>query len=360
MLLLGVLGVAALASCHGKSHDPAPAMKDRTFPAQRLGPTHIGIDQGRWLINGQLTFPGRPSEGLLINVRMVNSVFEDDRPKNEWPAVLPQDFDPEANTDAFIARLPEYVAYGMLAFTINLQGGLPGYEGAHNSAFNSDGSLRRHYMDRVKRVIEAADNEGAVIILGVLYQRQHHQVPTFNPRALDGRDAIRTAITNVASWVKEQEFTNVILEISNEFDHHGFRNWRDGEWLHSVEGQVELIHLARAAHPPLRVSTSSGGSATIPPRIAEAADYVLIHTNNTKLADYAARILAARQHGKPVVINEDNKVGQSGARAAQLAVENGAGWGLMLMEKNQFAPFEFRGAADDAAIYNKILQLTSD
>ena len=84
-----------------------PGHEDRAFPAQRLGPTRIAIDQGRWLINGQFTFPGRPAEGLLINVRMVNSAFEDDRPKNEWPAILPQDFDPEANSDAFIASVAQ-------------------------------------------------------------------------------------------------------------------------------------------------------------------------------------------------------------------------------------------------------------
>ena len=50
-----------------------------------------------------------------MNVRMVNAVFEDrNRP----------DFDPEANTDEFIAQIPDYVAHGVRAFTLCLQGRL--------------------------------------------------------------------------------------------------------------------------------------------------------------------------------------------------------------------------------------------
>ena len=55
-----------------------------------------------------------------MNVRMVNSVFED-RGK--------PDFDPEANTDRFLRQVPDYAAHGVNAFTLCLQGGMPGYEG---------------------------------------------------------------------------------------------------------------------------------------------------------------------------------------------------------------------------------------
>jgi hypothetical protein len=332
---------------------------DRAVPAPaQLGPTAVAIEGDRWLINGEVTYLGRPAEGRLMNVRMVNSVFEDDRPKSAWPSALPQDFDPEANTDAFIARLPEYVGHGMLGFTLNLQGGSPKYEGAHNSAFNSDGSLRPAYLGRVKRVIEAADQQGAVIILGLFYQRQHHQSPTFNPRSLEGQAAIRAAVANVAQWIKDNGFTNVVLEISNEYSHSGYSNWNDGNWLRSEAGQVELMKLARSTHPGLLVSTSGHGDGTIPSGIAQTADFVLIHTNGTALSDYPSRIASARSYGKPVVINEDDKLGNSGAQAAQLAVQNGAGWGAMLWDQNQAAPFEFDGAADDPTIYSKIHELT--
>jgi len=95
--------------------------------------TRVAIVKGRWHINGAVTYPGARAEGLLMNVRMVNAVFEDARRPN---------FDPRRSTDAFIARIPAYVGHGVRAFTLGLQGGFPGYEGAVNSAFRPDGSLR--------------------------------------------------------------------------------------------------------------------------------------------------------------------------------------------------------------------------
>ena len=78
-----------------------------------------------------------------MNVRVVNAVFEDrERPE----------FDAEANADEFIAAIPAYVGLGVRAFTLNLQGGFPGYEGAVNSAFRPDGSLRKRDLRRVRRV----------------------------------------------------------------------------------------------------------------------------------------------------------------------------------------------------------------
>jgi len=63
--------------------------------------TCVGIREGKWTINGNVTYAGSPAEGLLMNVRVVNATFEDrDKP----------DFDADVNTEAFLACLPEYVA----------------------------------------------------------------------------------------------------------------------------------------------------------------------------------------------------------------------------------------------------------
>lgn len=77
-----------------------------------------------------------------MNVRMVNAVFEG-RCK---PAL-----DPAAVTGRFLAHVPDYDAHGVNVFTLCLRGGMPGYEGALNSAFEADGSLRGPYLARVAR-----------------------------------------------------------------------------------------------------------------------------------------------------------------------------------------------------------------
>lgn len=69
---------------------------------------------------------------------------------------------PEKNTDAFLAKIPEYAAQVVRAFTLNFQGGQPGYRGAINSACEADGALRKDYAGRVGRVIEGCDAQGVL------------------------------------------------------------------------------------------------------------------------------------------------------------------------------------------------------
>lgn len=300
--------------------------------------TAVSIVDGRWRINGQVTYPGTKAEGLLLNVRMVNSIFED---------VMRPEFDPEANTDEFVRQIPDYVAQGIRAFTINLQGGMPGYEGAVNSAFRADGSLRDAYLRRARRVIEACDRQGAVVILGCFYQRQD--------QLLQNEAAVRSGVVHVAQWIQSNRFSNVALEIANEFGHSGF----DRSILKEPEGQVELIRLAKQTAPGVLVSTSGLGGGTQDERVARAGDFVLIHFNSTTLADIPRRIAALKKYGKPIVCNEDPKSGTQGAEAARLCVSNGASWGLMLDKLNQHFPFSFRGALDDPVVYAAFKELAT-
>jgi len=59
--------------------------------------TSVSLVDGRWHINGAVTYPGTPAEGLLMNVRTVNATFED---ANRL------DFDPDANTRDFLTAIP--------------------------------------------------------------------------------------------------------------------------------------------------------------------------------------------------------------------------------------------------------------
>jgi CubicO group peptidase (beta-lactamase class C family) len=298
----------------------------------------VAIREGRWFLNGEVTYRGTKAEGLLMNVRMVNAAFEDrQRP----------DFDPDANTDEFIAQIPDYVAHGVRAFTVCLQGGSTGYEGALNSAFNPDGSLRDSYLRRVRRIIEACDRSGAVVILGCFYQRQD--------QVLQDEAAVRAGVVNVVRWIQEAGFTHVVLEIANEFGHSGF----DHQLLKTPEGIAELIGLAKQTSPTLLVSASGLGSGRLAEAVARASDFLLIHFNSTPIEDVPAGVAALKKFGKPIVCNEDTKEGDEGARAAEVCVANGASWGLMLVELNQHFPFTFKGAADDPEVYAAIKRLTS-
>jgi hypothetical protein len=310
-----------------------------SFAVNAAGPrTRVSIANGRWHINGEVTCPGTKAEGLLLNVRMVNALFED-RKRPE--------FDAEANCNKFIAQISNYVAHGVRAFTLNLQGGMPGYEGAVNSAFNPDGSLRDTYMARIRRVMDACDQYGAVVILGCYYQRQD--------QVLTDDDAVRAGVVNVVRWIQAAGCSNLVLEIANEFGHGGF----DRPALKTAAGQVELIQLARRTAPHLLVSTSGLGDGASHESVARASDFLLVHFNSTRLEDIPKRIASLQRYEKPIVCNEDQKFGEQGAKAAELCVGNGASWGLMLERLNQHFPFTFQGAADDPVVYAVLKQLAS-
>ncbi len=300
--------------------------------------TRIAIVDRAWHINGKVTYPGAAAEGLLMNVRMVNSTFEDrSRPE----------FDAEANTDRFIAQSPDYAASGVRAFTLCLQGGMPGYEGALNSAFEPDGSLRADYLTRVGRVIEACDRNGVAVILSCFYQRQD--------QVLRDEQAVKVGLVNAVEWIKTRGFTNVVLETANEFNHGGF----DHPILRGPEGQIELVKLARQTMPDLLVSVSGLGDGRMADALAEAGDFILIHFNGTRVTDIPQRIGALKKYAKPIVVNEDDKLGAEAISAMEVSVANGASWGLMLKDLNQYQPFEFHGPADAPDIYAKFKELTS-
>jgi hypothetical protein len=323
--------VAAVLGALGTGLSPRAA--DSTTQEPFRPQTRIALRDGRWLLNERPTNPGSRAEGLLMNVRMVNAIFED----RHRPDVHPDDI-----TDRFLVQLPDYAAHGVNAVTLGLQGGMPGYEGALNSAFEPDGSLRESYLARAARVIEACDRNGLAVILGCFYQRQD--------QVLADEDAVRAAVANAARWVRDRGYRNVLLEIANEFDHDGF----DHRLIRSVEGEVELIRLAKRTAPDLLVSTSGLGHGRYPELLAGAADFLLIHFNGTPLDEIPARIEALRRHHKAIVCNEDPKTGREGARAAELCVANGASWGLMIEDVNQHAPFTFLGAEDDPVVYAKL------
>src|SRR5262249_36488630 len=155
---------------------------------------------------------------------------------------------------------------------ICLQGGSTGYEGAVNSAFAADGSLRPAYLARVRQVVEACDRNGVVVILGCYYQRQD--------QILKDEVAVRKGVENVAAWLRERGYTNVLLEIANEFGHGGF----DHDIIRSPKGEVELIELARKTHPRLLVSSSGLGDGKLADAVCRSADFLLIHFNGVPSA----------------------------------------------------------------------------
>ncbi len=303
--------------------------------------TTISIAPGAWHSNGKPTYAGTRAEGLLLNMRAVNAVFED---RN--PATAPKGFDPEKNVQAFIDKVPEYVACGVRAFTIGLQGGDPGYAGVLNSAFEPDGRLRPSSAKRVERVIEAADRAGAAVILSCFDHGQD--------QVLKDAAAVKKAVVGTVEWLRGRGYRNVLLEIAGEFMHKSY----DHAAIRDPTGMKELVLLAKKTWPQLLVSASGMGGGRLDHRVGTEADFLLLHFENVPVEEILERVASADKVSKPIVCNQDAKAGEEGAKALEATVNALASWGYS-SPKNQHHPFRFEGAADDPAVYAKFKELTS-
>jgi hypothetical protein len=333
--LMAALALLLLPACGDPIRPNQPGDSGwEAEPARFTARTRLALDGPRFRLNGALTYPGEPPEGMLLNVRMVNSVFQDDRRP---------DFDPDKNTAEFVGKMQEYVAHGVRAFTVSLQGGYPGYEGARNSAFRADGALDPTYLTRIARVIERADALGAVVILSLFYQRQD--------QILRNEDAVRTGVIKAVDWVKQKGYRNIILETVNEYGHPGF----DHAVLRSDAGVAGLIRLAQQRHSSLPVSASTRGTARTTPRVAAASDVILVHFNQLSTSEIRSRVrdLRSAYRNKPIVGNEDGRTGSAAVAALMASVDAGASYGLLVERINQYYPFYFRGRSDDATVYDQ-------
>jgi hypothetical protein len=237
----------------------------------------------------------------------------DDRNTNtvaRWAYPNTGRWDPERNVSEFLKAMPAWRKSGLLAFTINLQGGSPeGYskdQPWHNSGIEADGSLRADCLERLERILEKADDLGMVVILGYFYFGQE-------PR-MAGEEAIMRGVDNATDWVLGKGYANVLIEISNEcnvgaYKHEIIKPKRAHELIQRVQERSK----GKVKNPAgrLLVSTSFGGGAIPVQNVVAAADFVLVHGNGVGKPDgirtQVDKTRAVKSyHNQPVVFNEDD------------------------------------------------------
>jgi hypothetical protein len=304
-----------------------------------VGRTTVDIDGDRFLIDGRPTYPGRyfrshRIEGLLLNARMVQGVFDDLNPATRSMFDYPDGpFDAERNTSELVAAMASWRSAGLLAFTVNFQGGSPqGYSGEqpwHNSAFEADGRLRPDYAARMGRIIERADELGMGVILGYFYFGQDQR--------LSDEAAVIAAVEDATAWLTTGGYTNVIVEIANEIDvpryaHEILKPDRCHELVDLVQ-RASAGRVANRAGGPL-VGTSYRGGSIPRPNVVGVADVLFLHGNH--IDDPAEIRLMVREtralpyyRGQPIVFNEDDHFDfEQDDNNFMAAVAEGASWGL--------------------------------
>jgi hypothetical protein len=274
--------------------------------------TIVEITGNQFYINGKPTYPGRywnnsKIEGLLINSRMVQGVFDDLNTESVNSFAYPdtKKWDADRNTDEFVANISLWNSYGLNSFTINMQGGSPSGYGASkciNSGFNKDGSLNSAYLNRLDKVLKEADRLNMVVILGLFYFGQDQY--------LSDEKAIISATKNMVNWLFDKKYRNILIEIANETIDNGTYN-------HSIllpnriHELIDLVKSIKRNGYHYLASTSFGGTVVPTSNVIKSSDFILLHGNGADKPELIQFMIdktkkADGYRKMPIVINEDD------------------------------------------------------
>lgn len=273
--------------------------------------TFVEIKGDQFFINGKPTYEkrywhGNKIEGLLLNSRMVQGIFDDQNSetRNNWIYPDTKKWDPERNTDEFVSNIEKWYSYGLLSFTINMQGGSPqGYSQAqpwNNSAYYEDGSLRPDYLLRLEKILNKADELGMVPILGLFYFGQDER--------LKDEKAVINGVNNIIKWLFDKKFRNVLIEINNEcninYDHEILQPKR-------VHELIELVKSTKKNGFRYLAGTSYGGGFIPLPNVIRTSDFILVHGNGVsdpeKILNMVNKVREVDSYTpKPILFNEDD------------------------------------------------------
>ena len=201
--------------------------------------------------------------------------------------------------------MPKWQSYGLLAFTVNLQGGSPkGYSKAqpwHNSGIEADSSLNRNYIDRLTHIIDRADELGMVVILGYFYSGQDGGLA-------DEAAVIRTT-DNITDWIFAQGYTNILVEVNNEcnvrrYTHAILKPDRIHELIKRVKGTTRNGR-------QLLAGTSYGGGTVSEENVVRTSDFLLMHGNGVsepnRIAETVRQTREVSGHRPmPILFNEND------------------------------------------------------
>ncbi len=304
--------------------------------------TKVTIEGEKFLFNGEPTYKGRsfnglPVEGLLFNTRMVQATFDDENPESasQWAYPDTGKWDPDRNTDEFIAQLPTYYGKGIRAVTLNLQGGMPvvGTERTQpwlNSALTPQGDLKPAYVARLEKVLRACDEQGIAVMLGYYYFGQDENMA-------DEASIVR-GVDTVTEWLLGTGLENVMVEVNNEcdvplYEHEILTPGRVHELIDRIKGMTRdgrrLLVAAsvtnwpfrqKAGLPLVRGNDAANVDQAFRDRLARStvdevidkSDFILYHGNGLEPegVDKVTRVIKEsetfKRNPRPLVINEDS------------------------------------------------------
>ena len=110
-------------------------------------------------------------------------------------------------TEELIANLDTFASYGVNTVSVFFMGSRFG----DVKGYNEDATLNPVYSARMRRIVEAADRRGMIVLVGCLYwggSRAKWESWT--------QTQANTAVANTVRWLKENDYRNVFVDVDNE------------------------------------------------------------------------------------------------------------------------------------------------
>jgi hypothetical protein len=333
----------------------------------------VSIEGDQFFLDGEPTYKGRtweghPIEGLLMNSRMVQGIFDDRNPAtaSKWKYPDTGVWDPDRNTNEFVDAMTDWKSHGLLSFTINLQGGSPmgyGNAGWHNSAYDNKGELLPEYMDRLKRILDEAEKLEMVPIVGLFYFGQD--------QFLEDDEAVKNATKNAIEWLHSQGYRNILIEVANECDNGAYdRDIIKRDRIHEL---IKLVQSMESGGFRFPTGTSFNGNTIPSPNVVQHSDFILIHGNGvndpariTEMVDLSRQVDGYKV--MPIVFNEDDHYNfEAESNNMVAAVKAYASWGYFDFRRDgeayeegfQSVPPDWKiGSARKQAFFGKVKEIT--
>ncbi len=309
-----------------------------------LSKTEVSIQGDQFFLNGSPTYKGRSFEGhriegMLMNSRMIQGVFDDLNPATatRWKYPDTGKWSADRNLREYLAAMPLWRRHGLLAFTIGIQGGSPeGYSKEqpwHNNGYAEDGSLRPAFFKRLDRILRRAGELGMVAIVNYFYFGQDER--------LKDTAAVERAAIDTTTWILERGYRHVLVDLVNESNNRSYQ--QPAMQAANVHELLEKVKAVKVGGRRLLTGTSFNGNTIPTDKVVAASDFVLLHGNGvsdpnriTEMISIVRKLPSWRT--MPIVFNEDDHFNfDQPSNNMRKALESYASWGYFDPGKNDYA-----------------------
>lgn len=141
-----------------------------------------------------------------------NQTYLDNKPFQAIGLRCPNALLSDKTVTDLISHLDEYKTYGLNTISVFFMGS----RYSHIYGYNPDGTLNKIYKDRMAKIIEACNQRGMVVLVGVLYWGSGMHETTNDFYSTWNQEKVNHAIRNTVRWLTESHYQNVFIDPDNE------------------------------------------------------------------------------------------------------------------------------------------------